>query len=249
MKKGIVLLFTVMLLGILAACGRDTIPEAQGDPPVTLTFQSYHAPIGVPVPFVDTMAGQFILDELNIALEVVPTRLDDAVQDMIMDFASGLAADIIVTWTSPDHADILTRAILENQIANLTDTLQQFPNLNSAVQPENLNLLGNQIIHNPEFGGDIFILPTNQSIIAPQQLGWGLYIREDIANALDISMPDFSIRTPDDLHALLTRIQEGGFEDTLGREVYPLGSIAMWGILLRLWGALLPLAAKIDLTL
>jgi len=207
--------------------GGDAQPA--GDP-VVITMRNYVNPFGAIDNFVDTPLGQLILEKFNIKFEFFPSTLD-GYEELVMDIASGMLADITVTWispTSPHISELLFRAANEGVYTDFSNIIGNYPILNDAMKRENLPLFTQSVVLNPDFGNSMYLLPTGHPVAGPATNGWGIYIREDIANELNLSMPSPQIRTTDDVLNLLRDIQSRGFKDTNGNDIWAIGNIGQW---------------------
>lgn len=76
----------------------------------------------------------------------------------------------------------------------------------------------------PEFNGEHYIMPR-ETVANPiedtQNFAYGLYIRGDIAKALNIDPANMNFKDSQDLYKVLSDIKNGGFKDVNGKAVIP----------------------------
>ncbi|MBP1996302.1 extracellular solute-binding protein [Paenibacillus eucommiae] len=208
-----------------ATPGGSKAPE-----PATLTFGTYHVPADTMDNFDQTAVGKAIKEQLNITVKIRGSQ--NVEQDFIADVAANNLPDIFAVTASasaPQNMDIITKAAKEGMLADLTDFIKNgdAPILNETMKPERMPLYTRQGIFNPDFNEKLYLLPAYYSTTEPGLNGWGLYLRGDIAKALNVDTK--SIQTPEDLYHLAKLIKEGNFKDVNGKPVYPIGMIGAWG--------------------
>ncbi|MCL2707738.1 MAG: hypothetical protein FWF03_01340 [Defluviitaleaceae bacterium] len=243
------LLAVVMVLALAAACGgsgdsgvnaTNTPTQAAGAASdtdatpkrdiVTLSFKTYHAPDDGHPTHKDTPLGQLILEKFGVIIDWRPSNYQDALQDLVTDIAAGTITDMFCSYASPQQPSTLevkNKAAREGVLEDISGLLNKYPVLNNAVKKDNLSAYFQRVVYNPDFDGSIYFLPTGTEI-NPWVSGWGLYIRGDVAEALNVPIPDPSIQSTNDFYNLLVRIRDGNFVDINGREIYPLGFVAQW---------------------
>ncbi|MCL2708848.1 MAG: hypothetical protein FWF03_07020 [Defluviitaleaceae bacterium] len=221
-----VLIFS-LLLPMAAACsgaGKKSGATAK------LTFKSYSHPDEGFADWSSTPVGQFVKEKFNIEIEIYPSQFDDALQDMVTDIAANNLADLSNTWmvsSDPGAMEVVQKAAREGILQDISKEVKNHPTLNRVLQKEGLSFFKQNILFDPAYNGALYYLPIRWDIQGWLS-GWGLYIRGDIAEALNVSTPSRNIKTTDDLYNLLVRIRDGNFKDVNGNDIYPLGSIDHW---------------------
>jgi len=248
LRKQWIALLTIVILtvGVLAGCSTSKnndagatqpasassenkgSPEASKAPePATLTFGTYHVPADTRDNFDETAVGKAIKEQLNITLKIRGSQ--NVEQDFVADVAANNLPDIFLVTasnTAPQNLEMMTKAAKEGMLADLTDLVQNTDILKEVIKPERMPLYTQQSVFNPEFNGKLHFLPAYYSTTEPALYGFGLYLRGDIAKALNFDTQ--SIRTPDDLYRLAQKVKEGNFKDVNGKPVYPIGMIGPW---------------------
>ena len=204
----------------------------------TITVQAYIDDIGYSMPkdFSATAVGKKIKELTGITLDVRYTPGDNDTAVMTAQFAAGNIADVILSYLNnsvrPEFPP-LYKAAQEGMFADLTDLL---PNtkvfskyLEEGYLPEDSY---NNITFRKDLDG-VYLLHMRISakdtttIYKPQTAsGYGLYIRSDIVDALDLDLK--TIRTSQQLYDLCVAIRDGNFKDDNGDPVYPIGP-KYWG--------------------
>jgi len=247
-KKGLAVAMSSMLaLSLLSACtgggkgndaanspGSSNAPSSPAassakpselPPPAKLTFEVYHVNSDTMDNFDQTPVGKVIKEKLNITLKIRGSQ--NPAQDLVTDIAANNLPDFFVIGGTTQNLDLMNKAANENVLADLSALVQKnAPVLQDTVKPERLPALTQSVIFNPDFKGKLFFLPTYYSAQAPGVNGFGLYLRGDIAKALNVDTK--SIQTEDDLYNLARKIKDGNFKDVNGKPVYPFGMIAPW---------------------
>ncbi|QNK58957.1 hypothetical protein [Paenibacillus sp. PAMC21692] len=238
------LLIAVLAVSIVSGCStsknneaekkQPTTTEKEGKStkapePATLTFGTYHVPADTRDNFDQTAVGKAIKEQLDITLKIRGSQ--NVEQDFVADVAANNLPDIFLVTasnTAPQNLEMMTKAAKEGMLADLTDLIQNGDAsiLKEVIKPERMPLYTKQTVFNPEFNGKLYFLPAYYSTTEPAKYGFGLYLRGDIAKALNFDTQ--SIQTPDDLYELAKKVKEGNFKDVNGKPVYPLGMINPW---------------------
>lgn len=245
-------LTAVLTIGVVAGCtnansgdaggsnsgNEGAAPPAQTDTPaaeapekppepVTLTYGAYHVISDTMDNFDQTAAGKAIKQQLNITLKIRGSQNTD--QDLIADMAANNLPDIfVINSGAQPNLEIVLKAANEGMLADLSGVLQSgaAPLLSEVLQPERMPMFAQRVTFNPEYEGKMYFLPSYYSTAAPAVNGFGLYLRGDIAAALNVDPA--SLRTSDDLYNLAKTIKTGDFKDVNGRPVFPIGMIGPW---------------------
>ena len=212
-----------------AAATEQPAPEPTTNEPITMTVKLYHAPNTGVENYADTPVGKYIKEKLNITINLLPSTADN--KEIVTDLAANNVPDIFDSWITPidfTQVDVLHKAATEGVLADLTDAVKKYsPTIEAAVAPDHLPIFVKNTVYSAEFGGKLYMLPMNYSVQNPWLSGWGLYIRGDIADKLQIATPAV-IKSSDDLYNLLVKIKDAKITDTNGKPIYPLGMIQPW---------------------
>lgn len=224
-KAAALLLALAMAIGLspAALAGDDATPFDN----VTVTAKWYHAYNEGAEDYPDSDIGQLIRQKFGISLLIYPTS-STGTEDMIRDFATDDAPDIINCYAIPDQGPVLIKAGSEGQLKDLVPYWDSYPATKHAMTTDQVPLNTRVAMNDAGFGEARYMIPYSYSPGDPWPSGWGLYIRGDVAEALGIGTPEPTLNTADDLYEMLVAIKEAELVDTLGRPLYPLGMIASW---------------------
>ncbi len=254
-KRRLLVTLTSMLFAttLLASCGQTTVPsgtatsvapkessaaaeekkespspETETLSPMNMTLKLYHAVTTGNENYAETPVGQYIKEKMNISIELLPSTGQNA--DVITDFAAGLVPDLFNFWITPNNFEMVNavkKAAQEGLLADLTEGTAKSPFMSRMAAPERLPLFQKEVIYSQDFGGKLYAFSLNHPIYSPWVSGWGIYIRGDVAEALDIPTPS-KFNNKEEFYDLLVKIKNAGFKDINGREVYPLGLMQQW---------------------
>ncbi len=247
-RRLIAIAISVLLVSsLLASCGQNAASPGTTTPvtttpvttkgttkietpaaPMKMTVKLYHANTPGNENYAETPVGQYIKEKLNISIELLPSTGQNA--DVITDFAAGLVPDLFNFWISPtnfEQQNAVKKGAQEGLLADLTELTAKSPFLSQMVAPERLPLFQKETVYSPDFGGKLYAFAAGHSIYSPWVSGWGIYIRGDVAAALNIPTPS-KFNNKEEFYDLLVKIKNAGFKDINGREVYPLGLMQQW---------------------
>ena len=201
----------------------------------TIVVRSFIDDQGLYLP--DDTVHNAVADELRartgISLEFQYTAGVNDLEVMTTMMASGDIPDVVTFYlndSSRPEFPILLKAAREGMFADLSPYFADSKVFSKYLQEGYLpSDTRDQVMWRPEFNGACYLaqLQVIRSFeSAANKLYTGMYLRKDIADALQVN--SFSIHTLDDLYNLLLRIRDGGFVDNNGQPVYPLGP-SIWG--------------------
>ena len=227
-KVGIAIL-ALLFFGV-TAFGAPAKEAATGDAPVTVTVGTYHAGTDSIDTYYDTAVGKVIQDEINVKVQVVG-KPAETYQALLTDLASDALPDVMVFWATGEVFDAMVKAANEGMLAPLSKAIEEHgPLISYGLKRQKLAAELGELYLRPEFEGEIYIGPCHYSIEQPWVSGYGLYIRGDVADKLNIATPDRSIKTAEDLYDVLSRIKDADIKDINGNPAYPIGSFTWGGI-------------------
>lgn len=242
-----------MAIGMLSGCGESTGNQSDNDKKEaqdnsdkpdswiadrTITIQAYVDDIGntMPEDFNDTPTMRKITELTGIKLDVRYTPGDSDEKVMASQLASGTIPDVIISYlddsTRPEFP-LLLKAAKEDMFADVSEYMK-----NSEVYKKYYEegYLPKDTYENIVFRDDldgVYLWQMNIDAVdksleyIPEEVyKSGMYIQEDIANALGIDPS--TINTQDQFYDLLKQIKEGGFKDDNGNDVWALGP-KYWG--------------------
>jgi len=238
-SKGLLILL-VTLFVMVPIFGAGEQEAATSDEPVTLTLATYHAGDDSWENFYETPVGMLIQERTGVNVQIVG-KPAEVYQAMIGDLAADSLPDIMTFWAASGVVDsvfdIMVKAATEEMLAPLSQSIADHgPLITTALERPNVVDQMNDIYRRPEFDGELYIGPAHYSVVNPWISGYGLYIRGDVADKLNLSTPDRSIETTDDLYEILVKIKNAGIKDINGKPVYPIGSFTWDGLIFDAMG-------------
>lgn len=167
-----------------------------------------------------TPVEQVIKEKTGVTIEWEYT-VGSEVEKVNAIFATQDLPDIYTGPAWGGELDGIIKAANEGQLVDISDKLDQYPNLARSIAPENVPpALYEKAID--AYGGKKYLLLQNQPATGEDGMDWlyGFYVRKDIAEQLDVDPQ--SIRTKDDLYNFLKKIRDAGLTAN-GQKVIPLG--------------------------
>lgn len=235
--------FLAMILAVVMALACVSVAAADAQPDSwiadrTIVVQAYVDDIGYNLPddLNATPVMQKITELTGIKLEIRYTPGDSDATVMASQLAAGNIPDAIICYlnnsTRPEFP-ILLKAAKEGMFADVSEYMA-----NSKVYSKYLEdgYLPADARDNITFRDDldgVYLMQLgipavdhSTEYIPEEEYVGGMYIQKSIADALEIDTR--AINTMDQFYDLLVKIKEGGFTDTNGNPVYPIGP-KYWG--------------------
>lgn len=163
---------------------------------------------------------------ISVKTEAITTSETEKLNLM---FASGTLPDFVNApyWkTSAGEGKVIKKAAEEGQILALNDYLDKYPNVKKLMTVGVAKDFSESELNHPDYKGKQYLIPQQTPDGTPESVTnfyEGCYARGDILKALGVNPSD--IDTPDELHALLVKIKDGGFKDINGKPVIPAGAL------------------------
>ncbi|NIK80250.1 putative aldouronate transport system substrate-binding protein [Paenibacillus castaneae] len=136
-------------------------------------------------------------------------------------FATQDMPDIYTGPAWGGELDGIIKAAKEDQLVDLSDKLDKYPNLAKAIAEENVPPALYEKAFNA-YGGKQFLLYQNHPATPEDAMDWlyGFYVRKDIAEKIGVDPQ--SVHTKDELYSFLKKIKDAGLSEN-GMPVIPLG--------------------------
>ncbi|GGD81532.1 extracellular solute-binding protein [Paenibacillus nasutitermitis] len=233
-KKGVRALLAVTLIGgLLAGCGNNdnnggsggndgdsgSNGGGSGDKPVTLKIlHNWNGSTGGDVDM--TPVAKQIKEKTGVTVEFEYT-VGSEVEKVNTIFATQNLPDIYTGPAWGNELDGIIKAAKEDQLVDLTDKLDKYPNLAKAVAKENVPpALYEKAID--AYDGKKFLMYQNHPATDEDAMDWlyGFYVRKDIAEKIGVDPQ--SVKTKDDLYNFLKKIKDANLNEN-GMPVIPLG--------------------------
>ncbi|OBZ13531.1 extracellular solute-binding protein [Bacillus sp. FJAT-26390] len=170
---------------------------------------------------VDTTAIEAVIKEkTGITIEWEYTKGSE-VEKVNTIFATQDLPDIYTGPAWGGELDGIIKAAKEDQLVDLSDKLDKYPNLAKAVAKENVP----PALYEKAFdayGGKQYLLYQNHPATPEDAMDWlyGFYVRKDIAEKVGVDPQ--SVKTKDDLYSFLKKIKDADLKES-GMPVIPLG--------------------------
>ncbi|CAM4181633.1 extracellular solute-binding protein [Paenibacillus alkaliterrae] len=167
-----------------------------------------------------TAVAEVIKEKTGVTVEWEYTKGSE-VEKLNTIFATQDLPDIYTGPAWGGELDGIIKAAKEDQLVDLTDKLDKYPNLAKAIAKENVP----PALYEKAFdayGGKQFLLYQNHPATPEDAMDWlyGFYVRKDIAEKIGVDPQ--SVKTKDDLYSFLQKIKDAGLEEN-GMPVIPLG--------------------------
>jgi putative aldouronate transport system substrate-binding protein len=167
-----------------------------------------------------TPVGKVIKEKTGVTVQWDYTKGSE-VEKVNAIFATQDLPDIYTGPAWGGELDGIIKAAKEDQLVDLTDKLDKYPNLAKAIAKENVP----PALYDKAIGGvngKKYMLYQNQPATAKDAMDWlyGFYIRKDIADKVKVDPQ--SVKTKDDLYNLLKKIKDAHLSES-GMPVIPLG--------------------------
>ncbi|WP_028611372.1 extracellular solute-binding protein [Paenibacillus harenae] len=240
-KNASLLLVVIFMLGTLFACsnssnsnnnqgadnGGSNTPSANngvseggsGFEQVTLkVLHNWNGSTGSDVDM--TAVEQVIKEKTGVTIEWEYTKGSE-VEKVNAIFATQDLPDIYTGPAWGGELDGIIKAAKEDQLVDLSDKLDKYPNLAKGIAEENVPPALYEKAFNA-YGGKQFLLYQNHPAAPEDAMDWlyGFYVRKDIAEKVGVDPQ--SIVTKEDLYGFLKKIKDAGLEEN-GLPVIPLG--------------------------
>lgn len=167
-----------------------------------------------------TPVEQVIKEKTGVTIEWEYT-VGSEVEKVNAIFATQDLPDIYTGPAWGGELDGIIKAAKEGQLVDISDKLDQYPNLAKSIAPENVPpALYEKAID--AYGGKKYLILQNQPATDEDGMDWlyGFYVRKDIAEKLGVDPQ--SVRTKEDFYNFLKKIKDAGLEAN-GQPVIPLG--------------------------
>jgi len=223
--KGIAMLMTAsMTVGLLAACNTEEAPggssggEGGGDTVTLKVLHNWNGSTGSEIDM--TPVEEVIKEKTGVTIEWEYTTGSE-VEKVNAIFATQNLPDIYTGPAWGGELDGMIKAAKEGQLVDISDKLDQYPNLAKSIAKENVPpALYEKAID--AYDGKKYLLLQNQPATDEDGIDWlyGFYVRKDIAEKLGVDPQ--SVKTKEDLYNFLKKIKDAGLEAN-GQPVIPLG--------------------------
>jgi putative aldouronate transport system substrate-binding protein len=170
---------------------------------------------------VDSTAIEAVIKEkTGITIEWEYTKGSE-VEKVNTIFATQDLPDIYTGPAWGGELDGIIKAAKEDQLVDLSDKLDKYPNLAKAVAEENVPPALYEKAFNA-YDGKQFLLYQNHPATPEDAMDWlyGFYVRKDIAEKIGVDPQ--SVKTKDDLYNFLKKIKDADLKES-GMPVIPLG--------------------------
>lgn len=181
----------------------------------------------------NNLVAKKIKELTGITIEWQYTSGTSDLDVMTTAMASGDLPDLVTFYldnSSRPEFPVLLKAAREGLFTNVAPLLKNTKIYSKYLQPGYLPTdTKNNIMFRPEFKGAAYLVQMNiERTTGSNSYPYkgGMYIQKSIADKLKIDPR--TIKTEDQLYALLKKIKAGHFKDANGKEVYPLGP-SYWG--------------------
>lgn len=167
-----------------------------------------------------TAVAKVIKEKTGVTVEWEYTKGSE-VEKVNTIFATQDLPDIYTGPAWGGELDGIIKAAKEDQLVDLTDKLDKYPNLAKAIAKENVP----PALYEKAFdayGGKQFLLYQNHPATPEDAMDWlyGFYVRKDIAEKIGVDPQ--TVKTKDDLYSFLKKIKDAGLKEN-GMPVIPLG--------------------------
>jgi len=231
-KKGLkiasILLAATMLSGSLYGCSNNGNSSNGGssgnggdgkDKVVTLkVLHNWNGSTGADVDM--TPVSKVIEEKTGVKVEWEYTKGSE-VEKVNQIFTTEELPDIYTGPAWGGELDVIIKAAKEDQLVDLSDKLDKYPNLAKLVAKENVPpALYEKAID--AYGGKKYLLLQNQPATDKDGTDWlyGFYVRKDIAEQVGVDPQ--SVKTKDDLYNLFKKIKDANLKAN-GLPVIPFG--------------------------
>ena len=215
-----ILLASTLVSGLLYGCSSDNSGTGNGDGKV-VTLKVLHNWNGSSGADVDmTPVSKVIEEKTGVRVEWEYTKGSE-VEKVNAIFATQDLPDIYTGPAWGGELDGIVKAAKEDQLVDLSDKLDQYPNLAKLIDKNNVPpALYEKAID--AYGGKKFLLLQNQPATDKDGMDWlyGFYVRKDIAEK--VSVDPQSVKTKDDLYSFLKKIKDANLKAN-GLPVIPFG--------------------------
>jgi len=224
LKFASIVLAATMLSGTLYGCsssnsGSESSGENGKDGVVTLkVLNNWNGSSGADVDM--TPVEKVIEEKTGVRIEWEYTKGSEA-EKVNQIFTTQDLPDIYTGPAWGGELDSIIKAAKEDQLVDLTDKLDQYPNLAKLVAKEHVPpALYEKAID--AYDGKKYLLLQNQPATDQDGTDWlyGFYVREDIAKQVGVDPQ--SVKTKDDLYQLMKKIKDADLKAN-GLPVIPFG--------------------------
>jgi putative aldouronate transport system substrate-binding protein len=228
-KNASMLLAVTMMAGTLFGCNSSNNGDSGSDKPsgdggstgkeVTLKIlHNWNGSTGADVDM--TPVSKVIKEKTGVTVKWEYTKGSE-VEKVNAIFATQDLPDIYTGPAWGGELDGIIKAAKEDQLVDLTDKLDKYPNLAKAVAKENVP----PALYDKAIGGvngKKYLMYQNHPATEKDANDWlyGFYVRKDIADKIGVDPQ--SVKTKDDLYNFLKKIKDAGLNEN-GLPVIPLG--------------------------
>lgn len=227
-KKGFrfasIMLAAVLMSGSLYGCstsnsGQGSSSEGQDGEVVTLkVLHNWNGSSGADTDM--TPITRLIEEKTGVRVEWEYTKGSEA-EKVNQIFTTQDLPDIYTGPAWGGELDSIIKAAKEDQLVDLSDKLDKYPNLANLIAQENVPpALYEKAID--AYGGKKYLLFQNQPATDKDGIDWlyGFYVRKDLAE--EVGVDPQSVKTKDDLYQLMKRIKDANLK-AAGLPVIPFG--------------------------
>ncbi|MCQ6559458.1 extracellular solute-binding protein [Paenibacillus mendelii] len=176
---------------------------------------------------------QKLKDMTGIELELEIMKADHSIDGLIAGIASGDLPDFITFYLNNSgrpEMSVILKAAREGMFTDLTPLMKDTKVFSKYLQDDYLPLDTKYgVMFRPEFNGSSYFVHMNinrEGGATTRKYVGGPFVRKDIADTLKVDPR--TIKTSEQLYELAKKIKDGGFKDTNGNAVYPIGP-SYWG--------------------
>ncbi|TDQ42042.1 extracellular solute-binding protein [Aureibacillus halotolerans] len=212
---------------LLAACQNTSedasVGENNEDGTITLNvLNNWNGGTG-PDDIVNNPVAQKIAEETGVVFNY-EYLVGSEVEKITQIFATGSLPDIYTGPAWGNESEILLDAANQGELYDLTDYIEEYPNLQALVAEENMSPSLRDSIFARQEGGQ-YMLHTRYPAEKEDIGNWlyGLYVNKEIAAS--VGTDPQSIHTPEQLYEFLQSVKEQQLEIN-GNPIFPLGSLS-----------------------
>lgn len=181
-----------------------------------------------------TAMGKLMEEKFGLKLKMTDTGSRTEVEFLNMLFSGGILPDVANNaywgaYAGGEGAAVI-QAAKEGLMKDIAPYLADYPNLQALVNnlPNTVSkAMSVNLFHNAEYPeGAVYFLPNNLNTNSAEYssvFGDTLYIRKDVAEALELNIED--IKTMDDVYELCKKIAASGITDWNGNPIIPISTL------------------------
>ncbi|WP_374016324.1 extracellular solute-binding protein [Paenibacillus thiaminolyticus] len=225
-KSALILLTAVLMSTALLGCSSSTNKSSESDSlsdeDVTLTIlHNWNGSSGADIDM--TPVQEVIKEKTGVTVKFDYTKGSELEKINVM-FATQNLPDIYTGPAWGGELDAIVKAAKEGQLVDVSDKLDQYPNLAKTIEKENVpeSIYKNAI---DAYDGKQYLLYHNYPATDQDIQDWlyGFYVRKDIADQIGVDPQ--SIKTVEDFYQFLKKIKDANLAVN-GMPMIPLGGFS-----------------------